>query len=82
MSELKDAPHGIEVHIISRTGDRKNQDVILEESADSQAELVWKNFRIVDAVVGALRVEMQAMADLAEEGAEPVWGKKPGKGNR
>lgn len=60
MSTVKD--HCVTVRIESHSGGVLNQEVILKEYAGSDAELVYKNHEIADAVIFALNGKMKEMS--------------------
>ena len=63
--------HSVTVSITSESGGVLNQEVILKEYAGSDAELVYKNHKIADAVIVALNEVMKEMSAYTGE-YEPV----------
>ena len=53
--------HSVTVSIVSESGGVINQEVLLKEYAGSDAELVYKNHQIADAVIFALNNKMKEM---------------------
>jgi hypothetical protein len=59
--------HSVTVSITSESGGVLNQEVILKEYAGSDAELVYKNHEIADAVIIALNAKMKEMSAYVGE---------------
>ena len=67
-------PHCVTVTISSASNGVTNQNVILEEYAETEAELIYKNHGIADAVILALNTEMHRQSGEAVEAIQAAGG--------
>ena len=67
----KQKQHCVTVSIISETDGVLNQEVLCKEYAGSDAELVYKNHAIADAVVVAVNDVMKKLSSEFLKGKQP-----------